>query len=68
MEDERDPDLAKLEDDLSLLEQHAKHVIGLLGRHFTDLGKRVEAIQEASRLYAEIRQIKEKVHAFRGKR
>ena len=67
MEDERDLALSKLEDDLELLEQHAKHVIGLLGRHFTDLGTRVEAIQEASRLYAEIRQIKERIHAFRGK-
>jgi hypothetical protein len=67
MEDERDLALSKLEDDLELLEQHTKHVIGLLGRHFADLGKRVEAIQEASRLYAEIRQIKDRVHALRGK-
>jgi hypothetical protein len=67
MEDERDFALSKLEDDLEMLEQHAKHVIGLLGRHFTDLGTRVEAIQEASRLYAEIRQIKDRIHALRGK-
>ncbi len=67
MENERDLDLAKLEDDLSSLEQQAKHVVGLLGRQFTDLGKRVEAIQEASLLYAEIRRIREKIHAFRGK-
>ena len=66
MEDERDLELFKLEDDLGQLEQHAKHVIGLLGRHFTDLGTRVKAIQEASRLYAEIRQIKDRIHALRS--
>lgn len=67
MDEERDLELAKLEDDLSLLEQHAKHVVSLLGRASTDLGKRVETLQEASRLYAEIREIREKIHAFRCK-
>lgn len=64
---DRDLDLAKLEDDLSSLEQQAKHVIGLLGRQFADLGKKVEAMQEASRLYAEIRRIREKIHGLRGR-
>ena len=30
MQDKRDLELAKLEDDLSLLEQHTKHVVSLL--------------------------------------
>jgi len=67
MDKERDLELAKLEDDLSLLEQHAKHVISLLGRAFTNLGERVESLQEASRLYAEIRRMREKIHALRGR-
>ena len=67
MDREHDVELAKLEDDLSLLEEHAKHVISLLGRAFTDLGERVKTLQEAGGLYAEIRQIRDKVHALRAK-
>lgn len=67
MDEKRDLELAKLEDDLSLLEQQAKHVISLLGRAFTDLGKRVETLHEASCLYAEIRRIRDKLHALRGR-
>lgn len=59
-------ELATLEDDLSLLEQQAKHVISGLTRAFADLGKRVEMLQEASGLYAEIRRIRERVHTLRG--
>lgn len=65
MSETRDLEFAKLEDDLSLLEQHAKHVVSGLGRAFPDLGKRVETLQEASGLYAEIRRIREKVHGLR---
>jgi hypothetical protein len=57
-------ELDKLENDLLQLEQQAKHVIGGLGR--ADLGNRVKTLQEASGLYAEIRRIREKVHALRG--
>jgi hypothetical protein len=67
MQDKRDLELAKLEDDLSLLEQHAKHVVGLLGRRLADLGERVAALEESSRLFQEIRQIKDKVHALQGR-
>jgi hypothetical protein len=67
MNDTRNLELAKLEDDLSLLEQQAKHVISDLGRAFPDLGKRIETLQEASGLYAEIRRIREKVHGLRGR-
>jgi hypothetical protein len=67
MDREHDVELANLEDDLSLLEEHAKHVISLLGRGFTDLGERVKTLQEAGGLYAEIRQIRDKVHALRAK-
>jgi hypothetical protein len=52
---------------ISLLEEHAKHVISLLGRAFTGLGERVKTLQEAGGLYAEIRQIRDKVHALRAK-
>ena len=61
-------ELAELEDDLSLLEQQAKHVISGLGRASSDLGNRVKTLQEASGLYAEIRRIREKVHALRSER
>jgi hypothetical protein len=67
MQDKRDLQLAELEDDLSLLEQHAKHIVGLLGRRLADLGERVAALQESSRLFQEIRQIKDKVQALRAK-
>jgi hypothetical protein len=67
MQDKRDLELAKLEDDLSILEQHAKHVVSLLGRRLADLGERVAALEESSRLFQEIRQIKDKVHALQGK-
>ncbi len=60
-------ELDKLENDLLQLEQQAKHVIGGLGRTTTDLGNRVKTLQEASGLYAEIRRIREKVHALRGR-
>jgi hypothetical protein len=67
MQDKRDLELTKLEDDLLLLEQHAKHVVSLLGRRLVDLGERVAALEESSRLFQEIRQIKDKVHALQGK-
>jgi len=41
MQNKRDFELAELEDDLSVLEQHAKHVVSLLGRRVGDLGERV---------------------------
>jgi hypothetical protein len=66
MQDKRDLELAKLEDDLSLLEQHAKHVVSLLGR-LADLGERVAGLEESCRLFQEIRQIKDKVHALQSK-
>ena len=58
-------ELTKLEDDLWLLEQQAKCVISGLGRSSTDLAKRIEMLQQASALYAEIRRIREKVHELR---
>ncbi len=58
-------ELAALEDDLCLLEQQAKHVISGVSRASTDVAKRVEALQQASALYAEIRRIREKVHELR---
>jgi hypothetical protein len=67
MQDKRDLELAKLEDDLSLLEQHAKHVVSLLGRRLADLGETVAALEESSHLFEEIRQIKDNVHALQGK-
>ena len=65
MEDNRDLVLATLEDDLSLLEQHAKHVVSLLGRRVVSLEERVAALQESSGLFQEIRQIRDKVQALR---
>lgn len=59
-------ELAKLEDDLCQLEQQAKHVISGLGRTSREMAQRVEGLQQASALYAEIRRIKEKVHELRG--
>jgi hypothetical protein len=66
MQDQRDLELVKLEDDLSLLEQHAKHVVSLLGRRLLDLGERIAALEESSRLFQEIRQIKDKVHGLQS--
>ena len=62
-----DSELAKLEDDLSLLEQQAKHVVGLLGRRVADMRERVSALEESSRLFEEIRRIRDRVHALKGK-
>ncbi len=59
-------ELAELEDSLFLLEQQTKHVISGLGRASSDLAVRVKTLQEASGLYAEIRRIREKVHALRS--
>lgn len=67
METKLDLDLAQLEDDLSTLEQHAKHVVGLLGRRVVDLGERVAALEQSSLLFQEIREIKDKVHALHSK-
>ncbi len=50
-----------------MLEQHAKHVVSLLGRRLADGGERVAALQESTRLFQEIRQIKDKVHSLQGK-
>jgi hypothetical protein len=66
MQDKRDLELAQVEDDLSLLEEHAKHVVSLLGRQLADPGNRVTALEESSRLFQEIRQIKDKVHALQN--
>jgi hypothetical protein len=59
MQDQRDLELAKLQDDLSLLKQHAKHLVSLLGRRLANLGERVAALEESSCLLQEIRQIKD---------
>ena len=67
MEDRHDLALAKLEDDLSLLEQHAKHVVSLLGRRIVGVEERVAALQASSRLFQEIRQIKDRVRAMKSK-
>jgi hypothetical protein len=67
MEDKHDLDVAQLEDDLSLLEQHAKHVVSLLGRRIVGLEERVAALQASSLLFQEIRQIRERVHALKSK-
>ena len=67
MPDKCNLELAKVEDDLSLLEQHAKHVVSLLGRQFADPGERVAALKESNLLFQEIRQIKDKIHALQGK-
>jgi len=66
MQNKRDFELAELEGDLSVLEQHAKHVVSLLGRRVGDLGERVAALEQSSLLFQEIRQIKDKVHALQG--
>lgn len=67
LQDERDLELAKIEDDLSTLEQHAKHTVAQLGRPLGDVGQRVAALEESGRLFEQIRQIKDRVHALRGK-
>jgi hypothetical protein len=68
MKQQRDFELvAQLEDDLSMLEQHAKHVVSLLGRRLVDPRERVAALKESSLLFHEIRQIKGKLHALQGK-
>jgi len=66
MKDSQDCELAKLEDDLSLLEQHAKHVVSLLGRRVASVDERVAALQASSLLFQEIRQIKDRVHALKS--
>lgn len=66
MEDKRDLELAKLEDDLSLLEQHAKHVVTLLGRRIAGVEERVAALQASSLLFQEIRQIRDRVHSLKS--
>jgi hypothetical protein len=65
MDDTRDLKLAELEDDLSVLEQHAKHVISFLGGRHAEIGTRVTALKESSELFEKIRHIKDKVHALR---
>jgi hypothetical protein len=67
MEDNDDLALAALEDDLSQLEQQAKHVVSLLGRRVVTLQERVTALQQSSLLFQEIRQIRQKVQALRSK-
>ena len=66
MNDRQDLELTKLEDDLSLLEQHAKHVVTLLGRRIVSVEDRVTALQASSLLFQEIRQIRERVHALKS--
>ncbi len=60
-------DLAQLEEDLGLLEQHTKHVVSLLGRHLVDVGQRTAALRESTHLFQEIRDIKDKVRALQSK-
>ena len=67
MRDKYHLDLAQLEEDLWLLEQHTKHVVSLLGRHLVDVGQRISALRESTHLFQEIRDIKDKVHALQGK-
>jgi hypothetical protein len=66
MKDSQDLELSKLEDDLSLLEQHAKHVVTLLGRRIVSVEDRVSALQASSLLFQEIRQIRDRVHALKS--
>ena len=66
MKESLDLELAKLEDDLSLLEQHTKHVVTLLGRRVVGVEERVAALQASSLLFQEIRQIRDKVHALKS--
>ena len=66
MNERQDLELAKLEDDLSLLEQHAKHVVSLLGRRIWGVEERVAALQATSLLFREIRQIRDRVHALKS--
>jgi hypothetical protein len=67
MRDKYHLDLAQLEEDLWLLEQHTKHVVSLLGRHLVDVGQRISALRESTHLFQEIRDIKGKVHRLQGK-
>ena len=62
-----DGEIAKIEDDLSLLEQHAKQVVSLLGRRTGGLDERVTALQQSSLLFEEIRQIRDRVHALKSR-
>lgn len=66
MNDRHDLVLTKLEDDLSLLEQHAKQVVTLLGRRIVSVEERVAALQASSLLFQEIRQIRDRVHALKN--
>jgi hypothetical protein len=66
MKDSLDHELAKLEDDLSLLEQHTKYVVTLLGRRVVGVEERVAALQASSLLFQEIRQIRDRVHALKS--
>ena len=66
MNDRQDLELTKLEEDLSLLEQHAKHVVTLLGRRIVSVEERVAALQASSLLFQEIRQIRDRVHALKS--
>ena len=66
MNDRQDLELTKLQDDLSLLEQHAKHVVTLLGRRIVSVEERVAALQASSLLFQEIRQIRDRVHALKN--
>jgi hypothetical protein len=68
MNDSDNLELAKLEDDLSLLEQHAKHVVSLLGRRVSNVEERVAALQASSLLFEEIRQIRDRVHILASNR
>jgi len=65
IDDQQHLDLARLEDDLSLLEQQAKHVVSLLGRRIVSVEERVAALQAASLLFQEIRQIRDRVHILK---
>ena len=66
MNDKRNLDLEKLEVDLSLLEQHAKHVVSLLGRRIAGVEERVAALQASSLLFQEIREIRDRVHILKN--
>src|SRR4051794_31345076 len=53
---------------LHLLEQHAKHVVSLLGRRVPNVEERVAALQASSLLFEEIRQIRDRVHFLASNR
>jgi len=48
------------------LEQHAKHVVSLLGRRIAGVDERVAALQASSLLFQEIRQIRDRVHGLKS--